>query len=145
ALAIGLVAIALLVLGNKYLPGRPIALVVVLLSIAAVALGQLERFGVRIVGDIPAGLPSFRWPGGELANLELADVRQLGRLACACFLLSYIESVSAARTFAIKHRYQIDARQELLGLCSANLLISLWQGFPSAGGLSQSAVNERGG
>jgi MFS superfamily sulfate permease-like transporter len=63
----------------------------------------------------------------------------------ACFLLSYIESVSAARTFALKHRYEIDSRQELLGLGAASLLAGLFQGYPIAGGLSQSAVNERGG
>jgi MFS superfamily sulfate permease-like transporter len=66
-------------------------------------------------------------------------------LASACFLLSYIESVSAARTFALKHRYEVDSRQELLGLGAASLLAGLFQGYPIAGGLSQSAVNERGG
>jgi MFS superfamily sulfate permease-like transporter len=60
-------------------------------------------------------------------------------------LLAYIESVSAARTFALKHHYPVDARQEFLGLGAANLLAGLWQGFPVAGGLSQSAVNEKGG
>jgi anti-anti-sigma factor len=59
--------------------------------------------------------------------------------------LSYIESVSAARTFALKHRYVISPRQELLGLGAASLLAGLWQGYPVAGGLSQTAVNERGG
>ena len=72
-------------------------------------------------------------------------MQQLVRLACACFLLSYIESVSAARTFALKHRYDIDPRQEMLGLGAASLLAGLFQGYPVAGGLSQSAVNERGG
>jgi MFS superfamily sulfate permease-like transporter len=60
-------------------------------------------------------------------------------------LLSYIESVSAARTFALKHNYDIDARQELLGLGAASLLAGFFQGYPVAGGLSQSAVNERAG
>src|SRR6185436_12488230 len=72
-------------------------------------------------------------------------MRQLVRLAMACFLLSYIESVSAARTFALKHRYDVNPRQELLGLGAASLLAGLFQGFPIAGGLSQSAVNEGGG
>jgi sulfate permease, SulP family len=67
------------------------------------------------------------------------------RLACACFLLSYIESVSAARTFALKHHYDISARQELLGLGAASLLAGLFPGYPIAGGLSPTAVNERGG
>jgi SulP family sulfate permease len=144
-LGIGLVAMTLLVAGSRLLPGRPVALAVVLLAIVVVSLGGLERQGVKIVGEIPAGLPQWAWPASEIATLQLSDLRQLVRLASACFLLSYIESVSAARTFALQHRYEINPRQELLGLGAASLLAGLFQGFPVAGGLSQSAVNERGG
>ena len=144
-LAIGLIALAMLVAGEWFLPRRPIALGVVLLSLVAVALGHFEQQGVAIVGNIPAGLPKFHWSAPDIAAMPLPEARQLLRLACACFLLSYIESVSAARTFALKHHYDINARQELLGLGAACLMASLWQGYAVAGGLSQSAVNERGG
>ena len=144
-LIVGIAAIGLLTLGSRWLPGRPVALGVVLVALLAVWVGGLDRQGVKIVGDIPAGLPQFRWTGAELAALPLADARQLVRLASACFLLSYIESVSSARTFALKHRYDVNPRQELLGIGAASLLAGLFQGFPVAGGLSQSAVNERGG
>jgi len=77
--------------------------------------------------------------------LDAETRRGLISLAFACFLLSYIESISAARTFALKHRYDVDARQELLGLGMANFAAGLFQGYPSAGGLSQSAVNEKAG
>lgn len=143
-LAVGLAALALLLAGDRLLKGWPVALGVVLLSLVAVWLGGLDQRGVGIVGNIPAGLPQFQW-GGDVANLSFPEARQLARLAGACFLLSYIESVSAARTFAIKHRYDVDSRQELLGLGAASLLAGLFQGYPIAGGLSQSAVNERGG
>lgn len=145
ALTIGAVAIALLLAGQRLLPGRPVTLGVVLLSLLAVAVGQLDRYGVKIVGEIPAGLPEFHWAGLDFATLQMPELRQLIRLACACFLLSYIESVSAARTFALKHKYDVDPRQEMLGLGAASLLAGLWQCFPIAGGLSQTAVNERGG
>ena len=144
-LAVGVAAISLLLLGDRMLPGRPVALFVVVLALVAVWLGQLDEYGVRIVGEIPAGLPHLRLPSLTNSSWSMPEARQLVRLAGACFLLSYIESVSAARTFALKHRYDIDARQELLGLSAASLLAGLFQGFPVAGGLSQSAVNERGG
>src|SRR6516165_4882756 len=60
-------------------------------------------------------------------------------------LLAYIEGVSAARTFAAKHEYSIDPRQEFLGIGAANLLAGLGHGYPVAGGLSQSAVNDKAG
>ena len=143
-LAVGCVAIGLLVAGNRWLPGRPVALGVVLLSLVAMWYLQLDKRGVKIVGNIPAGLPSFDWNVASV-TLSRPEARQLVRLASACFLLSYIESVSSARAFALAHRYDINPRQELLGLGAASLLAGLFQGYPIAGGLSQSAVNERAG
>ncbi len=144
-LAVGLIAIVVLLLGDKFLKGKPVALLVVLMSILAVWSWQLDQRGVKVVGEIPAGLPAFQWKALDFSQLTLQDGRQLVRLASACFLLSYIESVSAARTFALKHKYDINPRQELLGLGAASLLAGLFQGYPIAGGLSQSAVNERAG
>ena len=142
-LAVGVAAIILLVLGDKWLPGRPVALGVVIVSLVAVPLLALSEHGVSVVGQLPAGLPSFNLAYSGWRNLDVDTMRQLVSLAFACFLLSYIESISAARTFALKHGYDLDARQELLGLGAANLLAGMFQGYPSAGGLSQSAVNEQ--
>jgi sulfate permease, SulP family len=144
-LAVGACAILALLLGEKFLPGRPVALAVVLLALVVASLGSLEQHGVKVVGRLPAGLPHFQVAGASLGAVQLNGLQQLTRLAFACFLLAYIESVSAARAFALKHRYAVDPRQEFLGLGAANLLVGLWQGFPVAGGLSQSAVNEKGG
>lgn len=142
-LVFGVVALVVLVLGDKFLPGRPIALGVVLLAIGVSALSHADQHGVKIVGDLPTGLPQFKLVSRNIGVVHYEDLRQLVHLAFACFLLAYIESVSAARAFGLKHHYPVDARQELLGLGAANLLVGLWQGFPVAGGLSQSAVNEK--
>ena len=56
-----------------------------------------------------------------------------------------MESVSAARALAQAHGQEVDARQELLGLGAANLAAGLFQGYPVAGGLSQSSVNDKAG
>ena len=60
-------------------------------------------------------------------------------------LLAYVEGVSAGRTFAAKHGYALDMRQEFLGIGAANLATALGHGYPVAGGLSQSAVNDKAG
>jgi len=137
---VGLSALALIVLGEKLLPGRPIALIIVVLSIVAVSTTSLREHGVVTVGTIPGGLPAFQWPG-----LRIRDVDGLVPLALGVLLLAYIEGVSAARTFAEKHGYPLDARQELLGLAAANFATGLFGGYAVAGGLSQSAVNEKSG
>ena len=139
-LAFGLVALALLLAGEKLLPGRPIALVVVVLSIIALSVTSLGAFGFSIVGELPRGLPDVRAP-----ELRLRDIDGVIPLAFACLLLAYVEGVSAARTLAQKNGYAIDARQELLGLGAANLATAFSQGYPVAGGLSQSSVNDKAG
>jgi sulfate permease, SulP family len=139
-LAVGGMAIMLLVFGERLLPGKPVALGVVALAIAATTALGLPALGVPTTGEIPAGLPTFAGP-----VLRLRDVEGIVPLAAGCLLLAYIEGVSAARTFAAKHRYVLDTRQEFLGIGAANLAAAMGHGYPVAGGLSQTAVNDKAG
>jgi high affinity sulfate transporter 1 len=139
-LALGIVAISLLLSGERWFPGRPVALGVVVLSILASSMIGLPALGVATTGHIPAGLPSLEGPA-----LRIRDIEGIVPLAAGCLLLAYIEGVSAARTFAAKYGYSLDPRQELLGVGAANLAAALGHGYPVAGGLSQSAVNDKAG
>ena len=139
-LAMGAVAIAMLLMGERWLPGRPVALAVVALSIFLATVLGLPAIGVPVTGNIPEGLPTLAGPA-----LRLRDVEGIVPLAAGCLLLAYIEGVSAARTFASKHGYDLDPRQEFLGIGAANLGAALGHGYPVAGGLSQSAVNDKAG
>lgn len=139
-LGFGLVALVLLLLAEKYLPGRPAALFVVVASILVLTFTPLGELGFSIVGALPQGLPDFKLP-----TVRVRDVEGVVPLAFACLLLSYVESVSAARALAEAHRYEIDPRQEFLGLGAANLGAALFQAYPVAGGLSQSSVNDKAG
>jgi SulP family sulfate permease len=139
-LAIGLAAIALLLLGARFLPGRPVGLAVVILSILIATVLNLPALGVAVTGQIPKGLPSVAMP-----TFGLLEFDELFPLAAGVLLLAYVEGVSAARSFAAKHGYPLNVRQEFLGLGVANLAVSLGHGYPVAGGLSQSAVNDQAG
>lgn len=139
-LAVGLTAIVLLLLGARFLPGRPTGLAVVILSIVVATILGLPALGVAVTGEIPKGLPSLAMP-----TFGLLEFDELFPLAAGILLLAYIEGVSAARSFAAKHGYPLDVRQEFLGLGAANLAVSLGHGYPVAGGLSQSAVNDQAG
>jgi len=139
-LGVGLGALALLILGERFLPRRPIALFVVIISILVMSFFPLAAHGVKTVGTIPQGFPHIGWP---LVHWHDAD--DLLPLAMACFLLSYVESISVVRTFGLKHGYPVSADQELLALGMANLAAGVGQAYPLAGGMSQSAVNEKAG
>jgi sulfate permease, SulP family len=139
-LTLGLAALVLLWCGERWLPGRPVALAVVALSIVAVTLLGLTQFHVAVTGVIPRGLPVPAVPRGRLR-----DEQGMAALALGCMLLAYIEGVAAARAFATRHHETINPRRELLGLGAANIAVAAFGGFPVAGGLSQTAVNEGAG
>ena len=111
------------------MPRRPITLFVVVLSIIVMSYSSLAAHGVKTVGVIPQGFPHFGWP-----IVRWSEADSLLAVALACFLLSYVESISVARTFALKHRYPISADQELLALGLANFAAGMGQGYPLAGG-----------
>ena len=148
ALSLGLAALALLVLGKVFLKNRPVALFVVIGSIVAAAFTGLDARGVKLLGEVPQGLPPLGLPGvldwGDL-NAVLQDLNNLLPLALACFLLGAVETAAIGRMFTAKHGGRLDANQEFLALAGANLAAALGRGFPVSGGMSQSLVNESGG
>ncbi len=136
----GLSAISFLFIADRFFPGRPKAIYLVGVSILLISYTSLVDSGFSLTGIIHSGLPQFKIP-----SLNRNDMDSVIPLAFACFLLAYIESVSAAKTIANREGYDIDTRQELLALAAANAATALGQGFPISGGLSQSAVNSKGG
>ena len=139
-LGIGVAATVLLLLGEKRLPGKPVGLAVVALSILAASAFGLAELGLPVTGPIPTGLPTISLP-----TFGLLEFDDLFPIAAGCLVLAYVEGVSAARSFAAKHGYALDVRQEFLGLGAANLAAAFGHGYPVAGGLSQSAVNDAAG
>ncbi|MBL9136274.1 MAG: STAS domain-containing protein [Verrucomicrobiales bacterium] len=140
ALTAGGSALVLLILGKFFLTHKPVTLFVVVGGILASSSLGLEARGVKVLGEVPNGLPLPALP-----LLAWSDVNALLPLAFACFLLGAVESAAVGRTFAAKHGYRFDASQEFLALAASNLAAALGRGFPISGGLSQSLVNEGGG
>jgi len=138
--ALGIAGIAVLLAGKKLAPRFPTALVVVVLSTLAVWALGLTGAGVKIVGDVPAGLPGFALPA-----LDLTQMKALLPVAITISLVGFMESISVAKGFARKHRYELDANQELIGLGTANLGAAVFGGYPVTGGFSRTAVNDQAG
>jgi len=112
-------------------------LVAVVIGIGVVAIGRLDTaYNVPIVGDIPAGLPTFAIPA-----LSLDSMSQLFPFALTIAIVGYLESISVAKALASRRRQKVDANQELIALGSANIGASLTGGYPVAGGFSRSIVN----
>jgi sulfate permease, SulP family len=148
SLTIGGVALAVLVLGKIFLKNKPVALFVVVGGIVASVWLGLGARGVKLLGEVPQGLPPLGLPGAlDWSNPDsvLQDFNNLLPLAFACFLLAAVETAAIGRMFTAKHGGQLDANQEFLALAAANFAAGLGRGFPVSGGMSQSLVNEGGG
>jgi sulfate permease, SulP family len=140
SLLLGLAALIVLLLGKRFLKNKPVALFVVVAGIVVASSMDLGRLGVKLLGEVPQGLPPFGLPA-----VHLSDLNDLLPLALGCFLLGTVETAALGRMFAVKHGYRFDPNQELLGIAGANVMAGLGHGFPVSGGMSQSLVNESGG
>ncbi|PRY76467.1 SulP family inorganic anion transporter [Marivita geojedonensis] len=112
----------------------PVAAVAV--TTLSVWLFGLDDRGVKIVGDVPQGLPPFTLPG-----LSPDLIGQLMMPAILISIIGFVESVSVAQTLAAKKRQKIDPDQELIGLGAANLGAAFTGGYPVTGGFARSVVN----
>ena len=84
--------------------------------------------------------------GGDTEPIGQRIVHERRREQFACFDAGLADAyLTRARAFAAKHGYALDPRQELLGIGAANFAAAMGQGYPVAGGLSQSAVNDKAG
>jgi high affinity sulfate transporter 1 len=140
SLLLGCAALAVLILAKKFLPNKPVALFVVIGGIAVASFIDLSVHGVKLLGEVPRGVPMPSLPA-----VSWSEARELFPLALACFLLGAVETAAIGRMFAEKHGYRLDSNQEFLALAAANLASGVGQGFPISGGMSQSLVNESGG
>ncbi|MEY3052885.1 MAG: hypothetical protein RLY31_2670 [Bacteroidota bacterium] len=140
-LLVGLVAIVLIRGARKIHKAFPGALVAVVLSILATSWFGLDTIGVRVIGEIPRGLPGFSFPGFDLASWQA-----LLPAALTISLVGFMESYAVAKAIQSRHKdYRVDANQELTALGLANLGASFFQGFPVTGGFSRTAVNDQAG
>lgn len=114
--------------------GGPVAAIV--LSILAVMGFGLVAKGVKIVGEIPAGLPPFALP-----SFDVGLWQQLLLPAVLISLVGFVESVSVGQTLAAKRRQRIVPNQELTALGASNIASALSGGYPVTGGFARSVVN----
>jgi sulfate permease, SulP family len=138
--AVGALAIAIMFLLGKIAPRVPSALVVLVLGTLSFSWFGLGARGVEAVGIIHAALPSLKVP--RIGEDSLADLL-VGAIGIVLVLVA--EALAAGRTFAAKHKREIDPNQELLAMGAANIASGLVGGIIVGGGMSGSAANDAGG
>ncbi|EJN34152.1 high affinity sulfate transporter 1 [Pseudomonas sp. GM84] len=137
AIGAGSLALILLLKPFKRLPG---ILIAVVLATLAVSLFKLDQLGVKVLGELPQGLPSFVFPW--VTDIDLVEVL-LGGIAVA--LVSFADTSVLSRTYAARLKTPVDPNQEMFGLGVANLAAGLFQGIPISSSSSRTPVAEAAG
>lgn len=119
--------------------------IAIALSIAAVMLLDLQSYGIKVIGDIPVGLPALSLPDWQSLSLSSEDWKGLLNSALLISIIGFISSLSAAQTFAAKQRQRINPNQEAIALGVANISASCSSAFPVSASLSRSAVSFNAG
>lgn len=123
---------------NKAIPGPLLAVVFGILAVWGL---DLTEQGVKIVGAVPSGLPSFSVPAFNAETIQM-----LLPMALAISLVSFMESIAVAKAIQAKHKnYKVEPNQELIALGLANVGGAFFQAYPVTGGFSRTAVNDQAG
>lgn len=138
--AIGAGSLAVVLGLRRIAPAIPGSLLVVVIGIVLVRSFDLGDRGLAIVGAIDEGLPSFGLP-----DAGIGDYRDLASGAIAIMLVGFAEGLAAAKAFAVREGYEIDANRELVAVGGANLASGLSSGMVVGGSLSKTAVNVSAG
>jgi len=139
--AVGMVGIGLIIGIKKVNKAIPGPLLAVVFGILAVWGFGLTEQGVKIVGEVPKGLPSFAVP-----SFSWESAQALIPIALTISLVSFMESIAVAKAIQAKHKnYKVSPNQELVALGLANIGASLFQSYPTTGGFSRTAVNDQAG
>ncbi|KAK3606368.1 hypothetical protein CHS0354_042003 [Potamilus streckersoni] len=117
----------------------PIEIIVVILGTAASYIWNFEDlFHIKIVGDIPTGLPIPTVPTIRNVDLYITEI-------CIIAIISFAQSVSLAALMAKKYGYSLDSNQELIAYGAGNVFGSFFSCYPYAASLSGSLVQESAG
>ena len=144
SVGVSLAAISILVFLPKWVRSdflnKTIPLLLVLSSIIVVYAFNLDQHGLKTVGIIPTGLPSFHFPTW---NFDL--VQELLPSAFIIAMISFVESLAIAQATALQKRDDLNSNQELIALGLANIAAGINMGFAVSGSLSRTVVNSDAG
>jgi SulP family sulfate permease len=131
-------AIFLLALMKYIKPILPASVIIVVISIFLAWFTSAGSIGIKLVGDIPTGLPPLSLP-----EINFNNMRELLPTALTLALVQFMTVASLGQTFAKRNNYIVDPNHELVALGASNFLGSLFKSIPVSGSFSRSAASEQ--
>jgi sulfate permease, SulP family len=139
-LTLSIFVAASILIGRRFAPRLPVSLVLVVGMIAVSAWLHLAERGFAVIGPVPGGLPSLKWP-----DVSWSETLALLPVAASCFVMIIAQSAATARVYAVKHNERVDENADILGLAAANAAAAASGAFVVNGSPTQTAMAERAG
>src|SRR5271166_878021 len=132
--------VASILLGRRFAPRFPVPLVLVVGTIAASAWFHLSEHGFAVIGPVPGGLPSLKWP-----DVSWRETLDLLPVAGSCFVMIIAQSAATSRVYATMHKERVDENADILGLAAANAGAAISGAFVVNGSPTQTAMADEAG
>jgi SulP family sulfate permease len=139
-LELAAIVAAAILLGNRFAPRLPLALIAVGITIAASAVYHFAARGIAVIGPVPGGLPTIALP-----RVAWKDLIELLPVSASCFVMIIAQSAATARGFALRYQENVDENADILGLSAANAVAALSGTFVVNGSPTQTAMADRTG
>jgi MFS superfamily sulfate permease-like transporter len=134
------VVVVSILLGRRFIPKLPVALVVVVGAVAASAWLGLASHGFPVIGPVPGGLPPL-----ELPHVTFREAVAVLPVAASCFVMIIAQSAATSRAFANRHQERVDENADILGLAAANAAAAVTGAFVVNGSPTQTAMADGAG
>ena len=132
--------VASILLGHRFAPRFPVPLVLVVGTIAASAVFHLSEHGFAVIGPVPGGLPSLKWP-----DVSWRESLDLVPVAASCFVMIIAQSAATSRVYATIFKERVDENADILGLATANAGAAVSGAFVVNGSPTQTAMADQAG
>jgi sulfate permease, SulP family len=139
-LLLSVLVAASILLGHRFVPAVPVALIAVVGAIAASAMFGFAEHGIAVIGPVPGGLPAIGLP-----EVTWDEALALVPVAASCFVVIIAQSAATSRVFALRYRERVDEDADILGLSVANAAAAVSGAFVVNGSPTQTAMAERAG
>ena len=138
--ALSLFVVASILAGRRFAPRFPVSLVLVLGTITASAWFHFSDHGLDVIGPVPGGLPSLKWP-----DVSWHETLDLLPVAASCFVMIIAQSAATSRVYATMHKERVDENADILGIAAANAAAGLSGAFVVNGSPTQTAMADQAG
>jgi sulfate permease, SulP family len=139
-LLLSVLVAASILLGHRFAPAAPVALIAVVGTIAASAIFGFAERGIAVIGPVPGGLPAIGLP-----EVTWDETLALLPVVASCFVVIIAQSAATSRVFALQYRERVDENADILGLSAANAAAAVSGAFVVNGSPTQTAMAESAG